>query len=98
MRRPGADCVVVVMKRSNSRGAKDAGHRRHAESTGNRRNSAIWRKAAAFMDGTSRMNREIHVRFCERLEVQLLGPTRQSPKTRANEAPGRDLRLPDDLD
>jgi hypothetical protein len=49
MRIPGADCVAVVMKRSNSRVAKDAGHPRHAESTGNRRNSAIWRKAAAFI-------------------------------------------------
>jgi hypothetical protein len=26
-------------------------------------------------DGTSRMNREIHVRICKRLEVRLLGPT-----------------------
>jgi hypothetical protein len=28
MRRPGADCLVVVMKRGNARGAKRAGHRR----------------------------------------------------------------------
>ena len=28
MRRPGADCFVVVMKRGNARGAKGAGHRR----------------------------------------------------------------------
>jgi hypothetical protein len=28
MRRPGADCSVVVMKRGNARGAKGAGHRR----------------------------------------------------------------------
>ena len=26
MRRPGADCSVVVMKRGNARGAKGAGH------------------------------------------------------------------------
>src|SRR6476660_196106 len=26
MRRPGADCLVVVMKRGNARGAKRAGH------------------------------------------------------------------------
>jgi hypothetical protein len=28
--------------------------------------------------GTSRMTRECHVRFCERLGVQFSGPTRQS--------------------
>ena len=26
MRRPGADCLVVVMKRGNARGAKGVGH------------------------------------------------------------------------
>jgi hypothetical protein len=40
------------------------------ESTGNRRNSLSCWKAAAFLGGTSRMNREIHVRICERLGVQ----------------------------
>ena len=30
------------------------------------------------MGGTSRMNREIHVRICERLGVQFPGPTRRS--------------------
>jgi hypothetical protein len=28
------------------------------------------------MGGTSRMNREVHVRICERLGVKFLGPTR----------------------
>ena len=35
-------------------------------------------------DGTSRMNREVQVRFCERLGVQFPGPTRHnrhSPST-----------------
>ena len=36
------------------------------------------RKAAAFRGGTSRMNREIHVRICERLGVQFPGATRQT--------------------
>ena len=31
-------------------------------------------------DGTSRMNREVQVRFCERLGVQFPGPTRQNEK------------------
>ena len=48
------------------------------ESTGNRRNSLSCWKAAAFSGGTSRMNREIHVRICERLGVQFPGPTRRS--------------------
>jgi hypothetical protein len=50
------------------------------ESTGNRRNFWSWRKAAAFSwGGTSRMNREVHVRICERLGVQFPGPTRPQP-------------------
>src|SRR5215469_8861087 len=48
------------------------------ESTGNRRNSLSCWKAAAFSGGTSRMNREIHVRICERLGVRFPGPTRRS--------------------
>ncbi len=31
-------------------------------------------------DGTSRMNREVHVRICERLGVKFPGPTRQFRK------------------
>jgi hypothetical protein len=76
MRLSGADCQVVATKRSNVRGAKGAGHPRHVESTGNRTNSAIWRKATAFIDGTSRMRRESHVRICEGLGAKLPGPTR----------------------
>jgi hypothetical protein len=32
------------------------------------------------MDDTSRMMREFHVRFRERLEVQFLGPTRHTDR------------------
>jgi hypothetical protein len=32
------------------------------------------------MAGTSRVNREVYARFCGRLEVKSLRPTRQSPK------------------
>jgi len=49
MHRPGAHCFVVAPKRSNVRGAKGAGHHVRMESTGNRRNSESWRKAAAFL-------------------------------------------------
>ena len=33
------------------------------------------------MDGTSRVNREIYARFCERLGVKFPGPTRRWPVT-----------------
>jgi hypothetical protein len=37
MRRLGADCFVVALKRGNARGAKGAGHRHWLGSTGNGR-------------------------------------------------------------
>src|SRR6266446_10803066 len=48
MRRRGADCPVVVMKRGNARGAKGAGHQRWIGSTGNGKEPDNQRKAAAF--------------------------------------------------
>ena len=77
MRRLGADCLVVVMKRGNARGAKGAGHRHWRGSTGNGRNPLTNARRQPSCDGTSRMNREVHVRICERLGVKLPGPTRQ---------------------
>src|SRR5262249_44652325 len=48
MRRLGADCSVVVMKRGNARGAKGAGHRHLLGSTGNGRNPMFkWKAAGA---------------------------------------------------
>ena len=47
-------------------------------STGNGRNPMFNGRRQPSCDGTSRMNREVHVRFCERLGVQFPGPTRQS--------------------
>jgi hypothetical protein len=73
----GADCLVVVMKRGNARGAKGAGHRHWRGSTGNGRNPLINERRQPSCDGTSRISREAYVRFCERLEVKFLGPTRQ---------------------
>jgi hypothetical protein len=49
MRRRGADCSVIAMKRGNARGAKGAGHRHRIGPTGNRRSLIIKWKAAAFM-------------------------------------------------
>src|SRR5215831_16089786 len=49
MRRPGADCFVVTMKRGNARGAKGAGHRHWRGSTGQREEPDVQWKAAAFL-------------------------------------------------
>ncbi len=83
MHRIGADCTVVVMKRGNARGAKGAGHRRWIGSTGNGRSPIISGRRQPSCDGTSRMNRETHVRICERLGVKFLGPTRQMTEVAA---------------
>src|SRR5689334_3683282 len=78
MRRPGADCLVVVMKRGNACGAKGAGHRR--------REGANWRQdelqfsaegGSLRFGGTSRMTRECQVRICERLGAKFPGPTQR---------------------
>ena len=41
------------------------------------------------MGGTSRMNREVHVRICERLGVKFPGPTRQIRPLRGAAEDGR---------
>jgi hypothetical protein len=46
------------------------------ESTGNGRNPIANGRRQPSCDGTSRMNREVHVRICERLGVKCPGPTR----------------------
>ncbi len=46
-------------------------------STGNGRNPPRNGRRQPSRDGTSRMTRECHVRFCERLGVKFPGPTRQ---------------------
>ena len=35
-----------------------------------------------FIGGTSRMNREVQVRICERLGVKFPGPTRRAPRAK----------------
>src|SRR5271165_3408157 len=49
MRRLGADCPVVVMKRGNARGAKGAGHRHLARVNRQREEPDVQWKAAAFV-------------------------------------------------
>src|SRR6476660_3339813 len=81
MRRLGAHCLVVAMKRGNARGAKGVGHQRWigstgVGSTGSGRNLIINGRRQPSHGGTSRMMREYHVRICEGLGVQLPGSTR----------------------
>src|SRR5260370_10212116 len=83
MRRLGADCFVVVMKRGNARGAKGAAHRHLLGSTGvgstdDGRNPMSNGRRQPSRGGTSRMTRECQVRICETLGVKFPGPTRQS--------------------
>src|ERR1700745_310909 len=76
MRRLGAHCLVVVMKRGNARGAKGVGHKRWIGSPGNGRSPIINGRRQPSLGGTSRMMREYHVRICEGLGVKFPGSTR----------------------
>src|SRR5262249_7717928 len=76
MRRRGADCLVLAMKRGNARGAKEVGHRHWIGSTSNGRSPITNGRRQPSCDGTSRMMREYQVRICERLRVKFPGPTR----------------------
>src|SRR5215469_12242494 len=75
--RSGAHCLVGARKRGNARGAKGAGHPRQVGVNGQPEELLVLAEAGRLpWGGTSRMNREIHVRICERLGVQFPGPTR----------------------
>jgi hypothetical protein len=77
MRRRGADCPVVVMKRGNARGAKGAGHRRRTwhkpGQTG--RSPKVQRKAAAFVRCHEPDDARVSSGICEGLGVKFPGPT-----------------------
>src|SRR6266566_6588064 len=92
MRRQGAHCLVVAMKRGNARGAKGVGHQRWigstgVGSTGSGRNLIINGRRQPSHGGTSRMMREYHVRICEGLGVKLPGSTRHSRPDRTAVSP-----------
>ena len=75
---PGAHCLVVATKRGNSRGAKAAGHSRQDGVNGKPEELLVLMEGAGLLQGgTSRMNREVHVRICGRLGAKFPGPTRQ---------------------
>src|SRR5260370_35648851 len=93
MRRLGAHCLVVVMKRGNARGAKGVGHQRWIGSTGNGRSPIINGRRQPSLSGTSRMMREYHVRICEGLGVKFPGSTRH--QRQANAAAAMSARPPE---
>ena len=81
MHRPGAHCSVLARKRSNVRGAKGAGHPRQDGVNGQPEELLVLAEAGRLpRGGTSRMNREVHVRICGRLGVKFPGPTRPPSK------------------
>ena len=81
MRQPESHCSIVAKKRSNVRGAKGAGHPRQGGVNGKPEELLVLAEAGRLpWGGTSRMNREIHVRICGRLGVKFPGPTRRDPQ------------------
>src|SRR5271157_2029206 len=64
MHRRGADCPVVAAKRGNARGAKGAGHPRRDQRANGRPEEPVGfdGRRQSSVGGTSRMNREVHVR------------------------------------
>jgi hypothetical protein len=80
MHRSGAHCFVVARKRGNSRGAKGAGHPRRGGVNGETGGTpCLDGRRQPSLGGTSRMNREVHVRICGRLGAKFPGPTRRLP-------------------
>ena len=77
----GADCLVVVMKRGNARGAKGTGHSSHDQVVNWQQEELLGRcgeRSALSLNGKSRVSREAQARFREGLGVQLPGATRPS--------------------
>ena len=74
-----ADYAVVVMKSRNGDGAKGVACSRITERSTQKEDESIsyiwW--PAGYTNKTSRMRREFHVRFCERVWVKFPCPTRQ---------------------
>src|SRR5215469_9859547 len=87
MHQPGSHCSIVARKRSNVRGVKGAGHPRRAGVNGRPEELLVLAEAGRLPRGdTSRMNREIHVRICGGLGVQIPGSTRRDEGVRGNAA------------
>src|SRR6516162_11615660 len=85
MRQPESHCSIVAKKRSNVRGAKGAGHPRQGGVNGKPEELLVLAEAGRLpWGGTSRMNREIHVRICGRLGVKFPGSTRRRSRWQAS--------------
>jgi len=77
MHRPGAHCLVGARKRGNARGAKEAGHPRQDGVNGQPEELLVLAEAGGHpRGGTSRMNREIHVRDPWGTRGEIPGSTR----------------------
>src|SRR5262249_47438453 len=65
----GTDCLVVVMKRGNARGAKGTGHSSRDQSGQLATGGTAWslRGALSSLNGKSRVSREAQARFREGL-------------------------------
>jgi hypothetical protein len=66
MRRPGADSSVVAVTWGNAHRAKGGGHPRRNQRANGRPEEPIGfdGRRQPSVGGTSRMNREVHVRLC----------------------------------
>src|SRR5215470_60305 len=84
MRSSGTDCLVVVTKRGNARGAKGTGHSSHDRcgqlATGGTTRS-LRRERPLSLIGKRRVSREPQARFREGLGVQLPGATRPASES-----------------
>jgi hypothetical protein len=63
-------------------------------STGNGTSPTINGRRQPSRGGTSRMNREVHVRLCEGLAVQFPGPTRRKPTASSRNLGGSHVVMP----
>jgi hypothetical protein len=79
------------MKRGNARGAKGAGHPRQDGVNGQPEELLVLAEAGRLpWGGTSRMNREVHVRICGGLGVKFPGSTRQLRRPTRPHISGKD--------
>jgi hypothetical protein len=79
MRCSGSDRPILVTMRGNARGAKGVGHSRWDRRVNGQPEepAGVGGRRQPSLSGTSRVTGDGQARFCEGLEVKLLGSTRQ---------------------
>jgi len=79
MRCSGSDRPILVTMRGNARGAKGVGHSRWDRRVNGKPEepAGVSGRRQPSLSGTSRVTGDGQARFCEGLEVKLLGSTRQ---------------------